>query len=594
MVGQYAAFPLRKRILEDYDRRVRPVRDQSTTVTLDVDVALRQVVGLKFGDRTSSSSTSEYKDPVTTLPRPPADQGWLKPLSHIQNLPPNTSRPRLAEAPVTHSEPSPEHQPTKNLPPNTSRPRLAEAPVTHSEPSPEHQPTKNLPPNTSRPRLAEAAVTHIQNLPPNTSRPRLAEAPVTHSEPSPEHQPTKNLPPNTSRPRLAEAPVTHSEPSPEHQPTKGSGNLLPVTDVSVSSEGRVAWRQPGLFQSTCAVDVSQFPYDEQTCVLEFSSWLYGGNDLNLRNVSATMDLTAFQQNDQFEVTHTKVERKHQGQGRVPVYGWCSAPRTGQLAHVWMVFSTKDRSVSPCVDGVQHQGQLTYYDCCPGPWPSIELHIHLKRRRLFYIVNMVIPCLDLLMLNLAAFYIPPDSGERLGFTITLLLSLVVFQQLLTTQLPATSTSTPMLGKFFTATIVLVTVSLLITILVLRLSHPAHPSRPLPRWLRLLLLNYTASFFCMCNIAKDQSTPRNSTKNDWSGDDTEMKDLFLDSRHQNDPKNRPILQEISSKVEEITAYLRDKVDGEAEEGEWKMAALVLDRAAMWATAVASVTISLVFLL
>ncbi|KAI8506327.1 Nitrogen permease regulator 2 [Branchiostoma belcheri] len=74
--------------------------------------------------------------------RTPADQGWLKLLSHIQNLPPNTSRPRLAEAPVTHSEPSPEHQPTKNLPPNIGRPRLAEAPVTHSEPSPEHQPTK--------------------------------------------------------------------------------------------------------------------------------------------------------------------------------------------------------------------------------------------------------------------------------------------------------------------------------------------------------------------------------------------------------------------------------------------------------------------
>ncbi|KAI8489240.1 hypothetical protein Bbelb_329790 [Branchiostoma belcheri] len=48
-----------------------------------------------------------------TFPRTPADQSWLKPLSHIQNLPPNTSRPRLAEAPVTLSEPSPEHQPTK-------------------------------------------------------------------------------------------------------------------------------------------------------------------------------------------------------------------------------------------------------------------------------------------------------------------------------------------------------------------------------------------------------------------------------------------------------------------------------------------------
>ncbi|KAI8521852.1 hypothetical protein Bbelb_016060 [Branchiostoma belcheri] len=68
-------------------------------------------------------------------------------------------------------------RPLTNLPTSTSRPRLAEAPVTHSEPSPEHQLTKNLPPSTSRP---------------NTSRPRLAEAPVTHSEPSP----------STSRPGL--------------------------------------------------------------------------------------------------------------------------------------------------------------------------------------------------------------------------------------------------------------------------------------------------------------------------------------------------------------------------------------------------------
>ncbi|KAI8507873.1 Nitrogen permease regulator 2 [Branchiostoma belcheri] len=106
---------------------------------------------------------------ATSNSRTPADQGWLKPLSHIQNLSPNTSRPRLAEAPVTHSEPSPEHQ--------VSRPRLAEASATPSEPSPEHQPTKNLPPNTSRPRLAEAPVTHSE-LPPNTSRPRTFKPPT--------------------------------------------------------------------------------------------------------------------------------------------------------------------------------------------------------------------------------------------------------------------------------------------------------------------------------------------------------------------------------------------------------------------------------
>ncbi|KAI8502062.1 hypothetical protein Bbelb_204740 [Branchiostoma belcheri] len=172
---------------------------------------------------------------------PPECAGPFKSLPHIQNLPPNTSRPRLAEAPVTHSEPSTEHQPTKNLPPNTSRPRLAEAPVTHSEPSTEHQPTKNLPPNTSRPRLAEA--------------------PVTHSEPSTEHQPTKNLPPNTSRPRLAEAPVTHSEYSTEHQLTidVGDANKTAISSVetpkSVSEVdfGNVAIRRLGTTLSNLVV-----------------------------------------------------------------------------------------------------------------------------------------------------------------------------------------------------------------------------------------------------------------------------------------------------------------------------------------------------
>ncbi|KAI8482392.1 hypothetical protein Bbelb_398770 [Branchiostoma belcheri] len=64
--------------------------------------------------RLAMNKTRYLKSHIQNLPRTPADQGWLKPLSHIQNLPPNTSRPRLAEAPVTHSEPSPEHQPTKS------------------------------------------------------------------------------------------------------------------------------------------------------------------------------------------------------------------------------------------------------------------------------------------------------------------------------------------------------------------------------------------------------------------------------------------------------------------------------------------------
>ncbi|KAI8497071.1 hypothetical protein Bbelb_250200 [Branchiostoma belcheri] len=62
--------------------------------------------------------------------------------TYSENLPPNTSRPRLAEAPVTHSEPSPEHQPTKvGLSPCHTF-RTFPRPPADQEPSPDHQPTK--------------------------------------------------------------------------------------------------------------------------------------------------------------------------------------------------------------------------------------------------------------------------------------------------------------------------------------------------------------------------------------------------------------------------------------------------------------------
>ncbi|KAI8494729.1 hypothetical protein Bbelb_273340 [Branchiostoma belcheri] len=58
--------------------------------------------------------------------------------------------------------------------------------------------------------------------------------------------------------------------------------------------------------------------------------------------------------------------------------------------------------------------------------------------------------------------PPDSGERMGFFMTILLALVVFLQVLSDSLPKTSTTTPQLGQFFAATIALVGFSCLASI------------------------------------------------------------------------------------------------------------------------------------
>ncbi|KAI8508723.1 exo-alpha-(2-_3)-sialidase, partial [Branchiostoma belcheri] len=63
--------------------------------------------------------------------------------------------------------------------------------------------------------------------------------------------------------------------------------------------------------------------------------------------------------------------QYQGQVCLPVCGWCSVPGTGMFACVWMVFSARDRYVCLCVDGVQYQGQVND-DTQPGPQVGITL------------------------------------------------------------------------------------------------------------------------------------------------------------------------------------------------------------------------------
>jgi len=42
----------------------------------------------------------------------------------------------------------------------------------------------------------------------------------------------------------------------------------------VQSDGTVLWIPPALFRSSCSIDITQFPFDIQTCQLKFGSWTY--------------------------------------------------------------------------------------------------------------------------------------------------------------------------------------------------------------------------------------------------------------------------------------------------------------------------------
>ena len=58
----------------------------------------------------------------------------------------------------------------------------------------------------------------------------------------------------------------------------------------MSYSGKHTWLAPVIIKSKCAINIKNFPFDEQRCTLKFGSWTYDGFRLNLMNESATADL----------------------------------------------------------------------------------------------------------------------------------------------------------------------------------------------------------------------------------------------------------------------------------------------------------------
>ena len=77
---------------------------------------------------------------------------------------------------------------------------------------------------------------------------------------------------------------------------------------------------------------------------------------------------------------------------------------------------------------------------------ISAVIKLRRGSLFYILNVVFPCLLIFLVSFLGFFLPPESGEKVSFQTTIFLALVVFLLTVGNLMPRTPKYIPLLGKF----------------------------------------------------------------------------------------------------------------------------------------------------
>ena len=214
------------------------------------------------------------------------------------------------------------------------------------------------------------------------------------------------------------------------------------------SNGEVSWLAPLVLQSACLIDISQFPFDNQTCSLMFGLWSKTFSDVERTNLSLTRshgDLSEYKKNGIFRL-----------------------------------------------DGMPAQTNVRYYECCPGvPYNRLIYKIHLTRRTKFYLLDFFFPAVVLLSVLFVCFLIPPESGERISLVISIVLGLMLHMFHVYDHIPHTSDAIPVIVQFLTATTAVSAIALFISAVAVKWSHCTEGDlRTIPWLIKVLVSKHIA--------------------------------------------------------------------------------------------------------
>ena len=199
------------------------------------------------------------------------------------------------------------------------------------------------------------------------------------------------------------------------------------------------WLPPAIYRSSCDVDVRYFPLDEQKCLLKFGSWTYNGNLIELTPMTPRIDLEDYWESGEWDVV--------------------DSPATKNTIK---------------------------YPCCDELYTDISIDLVIRRKPLFYMTNLILPCVLISCLTVLVFYLPSDSQERITLCISVLLALTFFLLMLAEIIPPTSLIIPLIGRYLLFTMVLVASSIVITVMVLNIHFRKPTTNIMKPWVRKMFL------------------------------------------------------------------------------------------------------------
>ncbi|KAK6179890.1 hypothetical protein SNE40_012142 [Patella caerulea] len=331
-----------------------------------------------------------------------------------------------------------------------------------------------------------------------------------------------------------------------------------LTKATVYNTGRIVWEPPGIYKSYCPIAMAYFPFDMQECFLKFGSWSYDGTEVDLQHfcdgieqpggekiILKGIDIKDFYFNVEWDIINVTARRK-----------------------------------------------VKFYPCCPEPYPDITFNVTIKRRTLFYTLNLIMPCISISCLTILVFYLPSDSGEKITLSISILLALTVFFLLLSDINPPTSLEIPLIGKYLLFIMLVVTMSIFLTVYTLHIHFKTPTTHKMSPWVRRVFTDILPRILLMrrpefnrkkgkvavrtCNgieMRETESREWNTFENVHPPPPEMEPDFSVDVTCTS--KYSPGVMEALTGVKTIADNLRKADEENAEVRDWKYIAMVMDR-------------------
>ncbi|XP_035384280.1 acetylcholine receptor subunit gamma isoform X2 [Electrophorus electricus] len=222
------------------------------------------------------------------------------------------------------------------------------------------------------------------------------------------------------------------------------------TNALIDPKGMVYWLPPAIYRSSCPIKINYFPFDWQNCTMVFRSQMYSANEIELKLTNSEdtvvewieIDPEAFTENGEWVIKHRPAKR--------------------------------------VVNERYSRDELGYQE--------IVFFLVIQRKPLFYVINIIAPCVLFSSLGLLVYFLPAKAGgQKCTMSIIILLAQTVFLFLIAKKVPETSLAVPLIGKYLMFVMSVTAITVMNCVVVLNISKRTPNTHAMSNKVRKVMLN-----------------------------------------------------------------------------------------------------------